>query len=69
MENVSLFLDETGEPVAQQRDSTCLKNKDASFSPSTTDPVILSLIKRFVLLFKIQFCPSLKVWSTVQIIL
>ena len=26
--DVSLFLDETGEPAAQQRDSSRLKNKD-----------------------------------------
>ena len=27
-QRVSLFLDETGEPAAQQRDSSRLKNKD-----------------------------------------
>ena len=36
--DVSLFLDETSEPAAQQRDSSRLKNKDTSYSPSTTDP-------------------------------
>ena len=29
---VSIFLDETGEAAAQQRDSSRLKNKDTSFS-------------------------------------
>ena len=29
--DVFLFLDETGEPVAQQRDSSPLKNKEPSF--------------------------------------
>ena len=29
--DVSLFLDETGEPAAQQGDSSCLENKDTSF--------------------------------------
>ena len=37
--DVSLFLDETSEPTAQQRDSSRLKNKDTSYSPSTTDPI------------------------------
>ena len=30
--DVSLFLDGTGEPAAQQGDSSRLKNKDTSFS-------------------------------------
>ena len=36
-EKIVSFLYETGEPVAQQQDSTCLK-KYTSFSWSVTDP-------------------------------
>ena len=35
---VSLFLDRTGEPATRHRDSSCLKNKDTSFSWPTTHP-------------------------------
>ena len=37
--DVSLFLDETGEPALQQQDLSCLKNKDTAFYWSTTDPM------------------------------
>ena len=30
--DVSLFLDRTGEPATRHQDSSCLKNKDTSFS-------------------------------------
>ena len=37
--NVSLFLDGTGLPAAQQRDSSRLKSKDTSFCCSRTHPI------------------------------
>ena len=37
--DVSYFLDRTGEPTMQHRDSSRLKNKDTSFSQPTTHPM------------------------------
>ena len=37
--DVSLFLDRTGQPATQHRDTSRLKNKDTSFSWPTTHPL------------------------------